>query len=165
MHYPRTCEITITMPETIVGPKRCKPTPTPCPVRKQRVRDGCEKNRRQCKSGKLPALCAGAGYNGSRSIHKNHLEQEQNHHRHIVRSPLRQKETVRAKEAPGFPKKVDTEFSTQRSGASEIADGTHSAHLERETAHPIGKQAESINHKVHHHSVVRVLGAAQARFN
>src|SRR5262245_18862458 len=39
------------------------------------------------------------------------------------------------------------------------------AHLDCETAYPVRKEAEAINHEIHHHRVIGVLGATETCFD
>ena len=39
------------------------------------------------------------------------------------------------------------------------------AHLDSKSADPVGEQTEAVDHEVHHHGVVGVLGAAQSGFD
>src|SRR2546422_9139335 len=80
-----------------------KPASTPGPVGEQRIRDGAHDDRRDAEREKFPALRARAGHNREGRIHKHHLEQEYDHHAHVIGVAGKKISTL-SEQTPGLTK-------------------------------------------------------------
>ena len=78
---------------------------------------------------------------------------------------MRQEKCALAKEAEGFAEQRDDEFFAQHGHVPKIRHAADAAHLDGESDQPVGQHSDAINHEVHHHGVVGVLGAAQPGFH
>src|SRR5262249_19650192 len=96
-----------------------------------------------------------------RRIHEHHLEQEQHHDGDVIRSVMHQKIAILAEEAERFVEEFDAVLHAEWRNPAEVAIPTQATHLDGEADQPVSKHADAVHHKVHHHRVVRVLGAAQ----
>jgi len=77
----------------------------------------------------------------------------------------REEETFSAPETPVVSHEVNGELVAERLCAAQHGHSGGAAHLNGEAAHPVGEQTKAIDHEVHHHDVVGVLGPAQSGFN
>ena len=108
---------------------------------------------------------AGSGDDGQRRIHEHHLEQEHHHHGDVISSLVHQEQAVLAPQAEGLSEQGEAVFAAEHRRAAQGAQRSHAAHLNGEADQPVGQQTGAIDHEVHHHGVVGVLGPAQARFD
>ena len=99
-----------------------------------------------------------------RGVHEDHLEQEQDHHAYVI-GCAGEEESLGPPKAPVVSQQVNSELMAERIDATQHGRAGSSAHLDGISAHPVGEQTEAIDHEVHHHGVVAVLGAAQSGFN
>ena len=49
--------------------------------------------------------------------------------------------------------------------AAQVGHAADAAHLDREADQPVRQHADAVHHEIHHHGVIGVLGAAQARLD
>ena len=114
MHYARSRKIGIAMAQVEVRTQERQPSAAPCPVRKDRIGDCADEHRRDRKRDVFPSFRCGACHNRQRRIHEHHLEQEHHHDSDVIGVGLRQKESVRAPQAPGFSEQVDCVLGIER---------------------------------------------------
>ena len=65
-------------------------------------------------------------------------------------------------DAEGLAEERDDMFGVQRRGTTEIRDRADTPHLNRKTNQPICKHADAVDHEIHHHGMVGILGPTQA---
>ena len=112
----------------------------------------------------LPTLGHGAGRNGDRGVHEDHLEQEQREDADVVHVAA-QEEAPGTEDVEGLPEQGDAVLTGEGWSSSEGRDRAHPAHLKRETAHPVAEHAQRVDHVVHRERVGRVLGSSEARLD
>ena len=75
---------------------------------------------------------------------------------------MHQEISVLAEQAKRLVKELYGVLDAERGYTAQIADTAHAAHLNRKADQPVGEHAHAVNHEIHHHGVIGVLGAAQS---
>ena len=165
VHHAGSGEIAIALAEAEVGAQRGEPTAAPGPVGEERIDERAQHERRDQERRVLPALGGRTGDDRQGRIHEDHLEQEDHHDRHVIGAALREEEPVLSEEAEGLAEQGDGVLGVQGRRSAQVADAADAAHLDAEADQPVGQHAHAVHHEVHHHGVVGVLGAAEARLH
>ena len=156
----RSRKVRIALAESEIGAELREPAAAPCPVGEQRIGERAHEYGRHGEGEELPAFRARARDDGQGRIHEHHLEQEDDHHAHVI-GVTGEEHAALAEEAPRFSEQRERVFAGQWLQASEIAVARGAAHLDRKADEPVGEEAAPIHEEIHHVGVVRVLHAAE----
>ena len=107
MHHAGAGKVAVAFAQTEVGAELREPAAAPRPVAEERIGERAHQHRRNAEGEELPALGAGAGDDGQRRIHEDHLEQEDDHHADVIGMPG-EEHALRAEEAPGLAEEASS---------------------------------------------------------
>ena len=89
-----------------------EPAAAPDPVAVHGIDDHGDKQAVDAEGRELPALGQGAGGDGGRGVHEDHLEEEEGHHRDVIGTPGQEKAFV-AEEAEVLAEEMEGHFVAQ----------------------------------------------------
>ena len=84
VHHAGSGKVGIAGAQSVIGAQLGEPSAAPRPVGEHGISDRAQENGRDAEGDILPAFGRGAGHDGQRGVHEDHLEQEQNHDADVI---------------------------------------------------------------------------------
>ncbi len=159
-----TGEVRIAVAEAEIHTQHSQPAAAPDPVTEHGIHDGPNRRSVKAEGRPFPAFRHGARGNGSRGIHKHHLEQEKGENPNVISGACQEVPSV-TEDSKWLAENGPSNFIAEARITTQCRQSTQPAEHEGETANVKAQHAERIDHEIHGHGVVHVFGAGHARFH